>query len=402
MRDTPRTDAFFAAAVRRSGLEALDWVYRFAQDLDPNSPEYGGIRNFYNPMRREFRRGGHGLCLTWSACLAAFAGLAAYDLTGDPFYLDRVKLIAGYVKSNQNLDALDALRYGTFVVSRDRRFVDVPDSSWAGNLFIHLYRRTGDSQYLQRAKLAADWLVQQARMAHGGFTTFYLLDRQQPVAYSHGSDGQHGIFLGNLYDETKEDRYLEPLGPLADMLSGPGQHESGAYYASLRADGTPVFEGWDDKEGHPLVDGIEKIVTGPRQNYYAAYFLVEQYRRDGNKRYLDSALRCSDWSLDMFRRDGYFSDWLTYTNGRWEPDGTADVASPGAMTRVWLELNAVAPNPRWMEACREVSEWSLRWQRYQPLHPDLHGAIAPHPLLVAYFISFAAWGLLELARQLGS
>jgi hypothetical protein len=402
MSNASRSSAFFSAAVRRSGLDALDWVYRFAQDLNPKSPEYGGVRSFYNPMRREFRRGGHGLCLTWSACLAAFAGLAAYDLTGDPFYLDRVKLIAAYVKSNQNLDASDKLRCGAFVVSRDRRFVDVPDSSWAGNLFVHLYRRTGDGEYLDRARLAADWLIQQARMSHGGFTTFYLLDKEQPVAYSHGSDGQHGIFLGNLYDETKERKYLEPLAPLADMLSGPGQHESGAYYASLRADGTPVFEGWDDKEGHPLIDGIEKLVTGPRQNYYAALFLIEQYRRDGNQRYLASARRCAEWSLDLFHRDGYFSDWLTHRGGKWEPDGTPDVASPGAMTRVWLALNAVSPDPRWMEACREVSEWSMRWKRRQPLYPDLDGAIIGQPFVVAYFVSFAAWGLLEMAKHLAS
>jgi uncharacterized protein YyaL (SSP411 family) len=277
--------------------------------------------------------------------------------------------------------------------------VDVPDASWAGNLFVHLYRRTEEKDYLDRAKLAADWLVDQARMAHGGFTTFYLLDREQPVAYSHGSDGQHGIFLANLYAETKDERYAAPLKPLADMLSGPGQHESGAYYASLRADGTPVFEGWDEKEGHPLVDGIERIVTGPRQNYYAARFLVEQYGRDGNQRYLDSALRCSRWSLDHFRRDGYFSDWLTFTDGTWVSDGTADVASPGAMTRVWLALNEVAPDALWIDACREVSEWSLRWQRHQPQDSDLHGAIVAQPFLVAYFISFAAWGLLELAQH---
>ena len=185
----------FAAAVRQGGTKALDWVYRFAQDTDPESPEFGGIRNLYNPMRREFRRAGHGLCLTWSACLAAFAGLAAYDLTAEEFYLSRVKMIARYVRSNQNLDESDELRYGSFVVSRDRRFVDVPDLSWAGNLFVELHRRTGEADYLDRAKLAADWLLRVAPMSHGGFTTFYLLDKQQPVAYSHGSDGQQRKFL---------------------------------------------------------------------------------------------------------------------------------------------------------------------------------------------------------------
>jgi hypothetical protein len=181
------------------------------------------------------------------------------------------------------------------------------------------------------------------------------------------------------------------------MLSGPGQHESGAYYASLRADGTPVFEGWDEAAGHPLVEGIEKIVTGPRQNYYAARFLVEQYRRDGERRYLESARRCADWSIALFHRHGYFSDWLTYEQGEWVPDRTPDVASPGAMTRVWLALNEVDPDPRWIEACREAAEWSMRWQRATPQFPDLDGAIVASPIIVAYFVSFAAWGLLEFA-----
>jgi len=397
-----QADAFFISALRQSGIQALDWVLRFAQDTDPSSPEHGGIRNVYHPLRREFRRGGHGLCLTWSACLAGFASLSAYDLTGDPFYLDRVRLIGQYVKSNQNLDLSDSLRCGAFVVSRDRRFVDVPDGSWAGNLFLHLYRRTREQEYLDRAKLAADWLLRQARMPHGGFTTFYLLDKEQPVAYSHASDGQHGLFLANLHQETREERYAEPLPPLADMLSGPGQHPRGPYYASLRADGTPVFEGWDEKEGHPLGDGIEKTVTGPRQNYYAARFLVEQYQRDGNERYLESARRCAEWSLDLFHREGYFPEWLTLNDqGAWQPDGAVDVASPGAMTRLWLALHQVEDDPRWLEACREVSAWTLRWQRHQPHHPDLHGTILAQPLVVAYYISFAAWGLLELAQYLG-
>ena len=278
------------SAIQQSGLRALDWVFRFAQDTDPDSPEYGGIRNVYDPMRRDFVRRGHGLCLTWSACLAGFASLAAYDLTGDDFYLDRVDLIARYVKSNQNLDQSDSLRYGSFVVSRDRRFVDVPDLSWAGNLFVHLYRRTGDQEYLDRAKLAADWLLQM-RMPHGGFATFFLLDSAQPVDYSHASDGQHGLFLANLHDAAKDDTYAAPLQPLADMLSGPGQHQSGAYYMSLRADGVPVYESWDEQAGHPLINGQLRTVCGPRQNYYASLFLLEQYRRDKNERYLQSAHR---------------------------------------------------------------------------------------------------------------
>ncbi len=396
-------NAQFAALVRNAGLDALDWVLRCAQQTDPTSPEHGGIRGVYDAMRREFRQSTHGLCLTWSASLAAFAGLAAYDLTGDPFYMDRVLLISKYVKSNQNLDASDPLRYGTFVVSRDRQFVDVPDASWAGNLFVHLYRRTGEAEYLERAKLTANWLLRQGRMVHGGFATFYLLEKEQPVAYSHASDGQHGIFLSSLYEETGEERYLEPLKPLADMLSGPGQHESGPYYVSLRADGTPVVEGWDKEAGHPLVEGIERATTGPRQNYYAALFLLDQYGRDGNPRYLESARRCAEWTVNRYHHDGYISDFFTLNgDGDWEPDGLADVASAGAMMRVWLRLHQVEADPRWADACCEQSEWCVRWQRHESRCPDVHGAIFVQPYVISYFVSFAVWGLLEFAGYLAS
>jgi hypothetical protein len=410
-RDASAQQLFVGNTIRRAGIEALDWVLRFAQDLDPESPEYGGIRTMYNPMRREFPRAkqgwlpqeGQGLCLTWSACVAAFASMAAYDLTGDPFYLDRTKMIGEFVKKNQNLDSSDKVRYGTFVVSQGRKFVDVPDASWAGDLFVHLYRRTGDKDYLDRARVAADWLIERAHMSHGGFATFYMLDTAQPVSYSHGSDGQHGIFLANLFQETKDERYRKPLVPLADMLSGIGQHESGAYYGSVRADGTPVYEGWDEDTSRPLMDGIERVITGPRQNYYAARFLIEQYRRDGNRRYLESARRCVDFTLDTFRRDGYLSDWLTFENGRWVPNGYPDAASPSATTLVLLALTQAEDDPRWLEACLELSEWSVRWQCHQPDYPDLHGAIMMQPFMViAFSFSFAAWGLLEMARFLQS
>ncbi len=395
-------DTFFKQAVRQCGLGAVDWVLRFAQDVDPDSPEYGGVRNVYYPLEKVFPRRGHGLCLTWSACLAGFAALAAYEATGDEFYLDRVNLIARYVKSNQNLDESDEARYGTFAVSKDRQFVDVPDASWAGNIFLHLYRRTGDEEYLHRARLAADWLLRVARMSHGGFATYFILPTRTPCAYSHGSDGQHGMFLAHLHEVTGEEKYAEPLKPLADMLSGPGQHESGAYYTSLRADGTPVFEGFDDEAGHPLIEGTERMDTGPRQNYYAALFLIQQYRRDGNQRYLESARKCAEWSIDLFHRFGYFPDWLTYAEEGWvESDPLVDVASPGAMIRVWLALDEAAPDPRWREACAEMAEWEMRWQRNCPQFPDLHGAIiASARIAVAYYVSFAAWGMLDLAASL--
>lgn len=393
-------DRRFASSVRQGGLDALEWVLRFAQDRDPESPEYGGVRNLYDAMRGEFVRRGHGLCLTWSACLGAFASLAAHGLTGDPFYRQRVDLIAHYVKGNQNLDQSDPIRWGSFLVSRDRAFVDVPDLSWAGNLFVDLYRLTEEEDYLARAKLAADWLLRVAPMSHGGFTSFYLLESRQPVAYSHASDGEHGFFLANLHDVTGDDRYGGPLERLADVLSGPAQHESGAYYASIRADGTPVFEGWDEESGHPFIEGIEKAVTGPRQNYYAARFLIEQYRRDPKPRYLESVRRCAEWSVDVFRRYGYLSEWLTLEGGEWAPDGHPDVAAPGAMIRVWLPLNEVEPDARWLDVCHEAAEWTLRWQRRASGHPDIEGAILTEPFVIAYHNSFAAWGLLDLARHL--
>ena len=150
------------------------------------------------------------------------------------------------------------------------------------------------------------------------------------------------------------------------------------------------------------MEGIEKIVTGPRQNYYASLFLLEQFRRDGNKSYLESARRCCQWSVERHRRDGYLSEWLTLSEaGEWVPDRHPDVASPGAMTRVWLALDEAEPEAAWLEACREAAAWTLRWQRNQPEQPDLDGAVIVEPQLVAYHISFAAWGMLDLASRLG-
>lgn len=39
---------FFVANTKSCGLRALDWVYRFAQEMDSESPECGGIRSNYD------------------------------------------------------------------------------------------------------------------------------------------------------------------------------------------------------------------------------------------------------------------------------------------------------------------------------------------------------------------
>ena len=70
------------------------------------------------------------------------------------------------------------------------------------------------------------------------------------------------------------------------------------------------------------------------------------------------------------------------------------------MTRVWLPLHDLDPDPRWLDASRAAAQWTMRWQRNQPDHPDLHGAILGDPIIVAYYVSFAAWGLLDLAAHL--
>jgi hypothetical protein len=53
-----------------------------------------------------------------------------------------------------------------------------------------------------------------------------------------------------------------------------------------------------------------------------------------------------------------------------------------------------------MEACCQMAEWEMRWQRHSPQFADLDGAILASPIIVAYFVSFAAWGMLELAGKL--
>lgn len=194
---------------------------------------------------------------------------------------------------------------------------------------------------------------------------------------------------------------MEPLKPLADMLSGPGQHQSGAYYLSLREDGTPVSEDWDGVGGHPLIEGAERISAGPRQGHYPALFLVKQYRRDGNRRYLESARRYAEWAIGLYYHECCIPDSLVLDeSGQWEPEAGPDVASPGAIVRVLLALHEADGNQKWIDAARELSEWSMRWQRRQPHEPDIDGAIMPASFVVSYHVSFAAWGLLELARYM--
>jgi len=162
---------------------------------------------------------------------------------------------------------------------------------------IYLNRLKPESLLIERARLAADWLMSTAwDPKFGGFRCRY--DHATRSFNERVCSFDAGMVLPalvSLYRETKDTKYLESAIRTADWLVNTMQKEDGSFYARILT-----------RSGE-FIDKPEKWST-QSGSYHAKISIGLSYLFNLTKKavYRESAIKICDWSLDRQCRDGRF------------------------------------------------------------------------------------------------
>lgn len=163
---------------------------------------------------------------------------------------------------------------------------------------IYLYDLSKEEIFLERAKLAADWLITKATHSSGGILCRYFYKKTEFMGSFESEEMflfDNGMVLNgitSLYEATKDEKYLKFSKKLADFIISK-QKEDGSFYA--------VY----DVKNKKLVDNGKKWSTqsGAFHNKISIG-LTNLYKITEDKEYKKSAMKICDYSLKFFKDNG--------------------------------------------------------------------------------------------------
>ena len=169
------------------------------------------------------------------------------------------------------------------------------------NILMFFYNIKKNEIFLERAKLAADWLINKAKHKSNGVLTRYFYEKTNFM----GSFENEEIFsfdcgmvlngMTSLYNVTKNKKYLDFCENLANFMINKMQKEDGSFYA--------VY----DAKNNKLIDDGEKWSTQSGcLHAKLSIGLINLYELTRNEEYLEAAKKVCDYSLRFLKNDGRF------------------------------------------------------------------------------------------------
>lgn len=162
-------------------------------------------------------------------------------------------------------------------------------TGYAITSFLFINRQKPERLLVERAKMAADWLIKR-NATHENSNN----EKPEPRFIYAFDNGMILTGLMNIYEETKEKKYLEGAKKIADELLKM-QKENGEFYA---------FYNKNTKE---LIDSDEKWST-QSGSYHAklAIGLLKAYEATKNDAYKEATEKICKAALKMQQQDGRF------------------------------------------------------------------------------------------------
>lgn len=169
--------------------------------------------------------------------------------------------------------------------------------------FIFLHERESKNIYLLRAILAAEWLLDKASHKSGGVKTRYFLDNKNTNELYDFANGvvhsfDNGIVLNGLmdiYEATKEGRYLRVANKIGNLLVETMQKEDGSLYASY-SHKEENFKDHDEKWSTQSGSFHAKVAMG----------LLKLYEATKNDKYKEAVIKLCNSALKLQEAEGRF------------------------------------------------------------------------------------------------
>ena len=229
--------------IREEIKQGKEFLFNIAQ----NKEEYGFYKK-YDVLTDSFENRLHTV---YSASII-YTFLYIYDYDKDEKILEHMSDWADFLLSMQNKDKEDK-RYGAFHYSyyldtkeKEKRFV-VGTSALSIFTLLRLYDLTGDSKYLESAKLAGNWLttMQRADGVIKPYTRYsddgkWVYGKKESLLY----EGQVLSSLSKLYKATGQQKYYDTAEKIAQRFVQKYEKEGGNYVEGEYRKKNPISNAW--------------------------------------------------------------------------------------------------------------------------------------------------------------
>ena len=273
-------------------IKCGDWMIR-NQITDRMDANKGRSIRSYDADTKELRLTGNWMCGTMAASLCAL-----YKRTSDSRYLEGAINAARYILSLQVMDQTD-WHFGAIreITPQSIEFAprDATSAAWG---LVWVAEATGESIYLDRARLFADWLVEKG-MYRGWPLYAVYMDPKLDNFYSRGSfQSGTGLFLYDLFRLTGDTKYIERgLLPIATIYRDE----------FIRDDGRLVLER-DPFTGRVTheVTSLDDLPQHALNDDFGAAMMIQASRLFGDRSFVEKAALFARWVASIQEEDGGF------------------------------------------------------------------------------------------------
>lgn len=331
---------------RAGALRAADWLQRTqistTENLSADTGRYYGVLGLYDNASY--------LTQNWLAAHCVLGVLAAWHATSATPYLTSARLGAEYLLGLQVLDPRRAKAYGGYR-EHHARFPLIGARSGCSVIWAlaQMFQATQDEEYLDSARLYADWFFRYAFPKGAVFPTHdYIMTTDRWSAdWHYVCHGGVGAIFHQLYQLTRKEEHLQRgVIEIADRFITYFLQPDGSRVQSVSPNGQPT-----------------PVAAGSFHQYnddFAGISLLAAYRETREEKYLEASLRMARWLV-----------------GKTEPNGRLGGVSSAPATALihMLGLRKMTGVHEFDDAMARYVAYLLRYQVIETASAEIHGGI---------------------------
>jgi rhamnogalacturonyl hydrolase YesR len=260
-----------------------DWDAKPFEDFDMNEDmNYGRFVRNYDLTAKKVTH----LSTNWISGMTIYGLLMLRGLTGDDKYLESSLKGSYYLKALQNvMDANPAYRGAFSERITSNRWCAPRDALSAAWGMLRLYQSSGDTEFLVRSEMFADWHMHNA-MPDGYPIGYFFFGEKPNKEFLANCQGGSALYYYDLYRTTGKEIYLVPMLKTVDY-----------YVKNFINDDGSINIYFDRKTGKPGDDDSAWADMHKYNDDFSALGILAAYEVTGDKKYLDSVIKYMNWTV---------------------------------------------------------------------------------------------------------